>query len=119
MYERRHEPLIPRKEYIQRVVRNGGVASGLVLAALFLGVCGYHWIEGLPWVDAVLNAAMILGGMGPVAALSTTAGKLFAAGYALFSGLFFIVVAGVLLAPVIHRFLHRFHLEEGRTRAGK
>ncbi len=111
MYERYHEPLIPREVYIRRIVRSGGLASAVILAALFLGVSGYHWIEGIPWVDAILNAAMILGGMGPVAELHTTAGKLFAAVYALFSGLMFIVVAGLLFAPVIHRFLHKFHLE--------
>ena len=114
MYERYHEPLIPREAYLRRIARSGGLASAAILAALFLGVSGYHWIEGIPWVDAILNAAMILGGMGPVAELHTTAGKLFAAGYALFSGLMFIVVAGLLLAPVIHRFLHKFHLEAGR-----
>jgi hypothetical protein len=111
MYERHHEPLISREEFLRRIVRHGGVAFAVVLAALFLGVSGYHWIEGLPWVDAILNAAMILGGMGPVGELHSTAGKLFAAAYALFSGLMFIVVAGVLFAPVIHRFLHKFHLE--------
>jgi len=114
MYERRHEPLLSREAYLRRIARSGGVAGAAVLAALFLGVSGYHWIEGLPWVDAILNAAMILGGMGPVAELRTTAGKLFAAAYALFSGLMFIVVAGLLFAPVIHRFLHKFHLEGGR-----
>jgi len=114
MYERHHEPLISREVFLRRIARSGGLASSAVFAALFLGVSGYHWIEGLPWVDAILNAAMILGGMGPVAELHTTAGKLFAAGYALFSGLMFIVVAGLLLAPVIHRFLHKFHLEAGR-----
>lgn len=116
MYEQRHEPLISKDAYLRRIARNGGVALLVVCAALFLGVAGYHWIEGIPWVDAILNAAMILGGMGQVAELRTTAGKLFAAGYALFSGLVFIVVAGILFAPVIHRFLHRFHLEEGRAR---
>lgn len=114
MYERRHEPLISREEYLRRIVRSGGVAFAVVLAALFLGVSGYHWIEGLPWVDSILNAAMILGGMGQVAELRSTAGKLFAAAYALFSGLMFIVVAGILFAPVIHRFLHKFHLDAGR-----
>jgi hypothetical protein len=116
MYERRHEPLISREVYLRRVARSGGFAAALILAALFLGVSGYHWIEGLPWVDAILNAAMILGGMGPVAELHTTAGKLFAAAYALFSGLAFIVVAGILVAPVVHRFLHTFHLQAGRKR---
>ena len=114
MYERRHEPLISREVYLRRVVRSGGMAFAAIVAALFLGVSGYHWIEGLPWVDSILNAAMILGGMGPVAELHTTAGKLFAAAYALFSGLMFIVVAGLLFAPVIHRFLHKFHLGGGR-----
>ena len=113
MYERHHEPLISREVYIRRIARSGGFASAAVLAALFLGVSGYHWIEGLPWVDSILNAAMILGGMGPVAELHTTAGKLFAAAYALFSGLMFIVAAGLLFAPVFHRFLHKFHLEDG------
>jgi len=114
MFERHHEPLISREAYLLRIARSGGLASAVVLAALFPGVSGYHWIEGLPWVDAILNAAMILGGMGPVAVLHTTAGKLFAAAYALFSGLMFVVVAGLLSAPVIHRFLHKFHLEAGR-----
>lgn len=114
MYEHHHEPLISRELFLRRIARSGGMAFAVVLAALFLGVSGYHWIEGLPWVDSILNAAMILGGMGPVAELHTTAGKLFAAAYALFSGLMFIVVAGLLFAPVIHRFLHKFHLEAGR-----
>lgn len=114
MYERRHEPLVSREVYLRRIARSGGLASSAVFAALFLGVSGYHWIEGIPWVDSILNAAMILGGMGPVTELHTTAGKLFAAAYALFSGLMFIVVAGLLFAPVIHRFLHKFHLEGGR-----
>ena len=114
MYERHHEPLVSREAYLRRVARSGRSAAAAISAALFLGVSGYHWIEGLPWVDAILNAAMILGGMGPVAELHTTAGKLFAAAYALFSGLMFIVVAGLLFAPVIHRFLHVFHLEAGR-----
>jgi hypothetical protein len=111
MFERHHEPLVSQEVYLRRIARSGGVACAVVFAALFLGVSGYHWIEGIPWVDSILNAAMILGGMGPVAELRTTAGKLFAAAYALFSGLMFIVVAGIFFAPVIHRFLHKFHLE--------
>jgi len=119
MYERRHDPLIPREMYLRRLARNGGIAAAVVFAALFLGVSGYHWIEGIPWVDAILNASMILGGMGPVAVLQTTTGKLFASGYALFSGLLFIFVCGILFGPVVHRFLHHFHLEEGRKRGGE
>jgi hypothetical protein len=77
-----------------------------------MGAAGYHWLGGLPWVDSVMNASMILGGMGPVADLHSDAAKLFASFYALFSGLFFIVLAGFVLSPFAHRMLHRFHWEE-------
>ncbi len=120
MYEHRHQPLAPRSAYYRRIARNFAVAAAVVFAALSLGVCGYHFIENLPWVDALLNASMILGGMGPVAELHSTAGKLFASFYALFSGLVFITVGGILFAPVVHRFLHKFHLdEEPRRTHGK
>jgi len=117
MYERRHEELVPRSIFYRRLARQGGIAFALVLAALGIGISGYHFIENLPWVDALLNASMILGGMGPVAELKTAAGKLFASFYALFSGLAFITIAGVLFVPVAHRFLHKFHLdsETGRS----
>lgn len=89
----------------------------MVFGALGIGVLGYHGTEGLPWLDALVNASMILGGMGPVNELHTNAGKLFASAYALFSGLVFVVAMGVLFVPVFHRFLHRFHIgtdeEEG------
>jgi hypothetical protein len=78
---------------------------------LAIGIVGYHEFEGMAWVDATVNAAMILGGMGPVNELHTNAGKLFAAAYALFSGIVFLVAIAVLLAPVVHRFLHRFHID--------
>ncbi len=112
LYERRHEKLAPRSLFYRRVARSSLLSLLVVFGALSLGVCGYRLIEGLPLVDAVLNASMILGGMGPVAELHTTAGKLFASFYALFSGLVFITVSGLLLAPVVHRFLHKFHLGE-------
>ena len=83
----------------------------LAAGTLGLGMAIYHWVEGLPWPDAFLNAAMLLGGMGPVDRLETTAGKWLAGGYALFAGLVFIVLAGVMLSPMIHAVLHRFHLE--------
>lgn len=111
MFEHRHQPLLSRALFLRRVAGSVALAAALVMAALALGVGGYHFLEGLPWIDAILNAAMILGGMGPVDPLQTTAGKLFAGCYALFSGLVFITVAGVLIAPVAHRFLHKFHLE--------
>ncbi len=117
MYEKRHEGLVSRSVFIRRVARNTAVAASVVALALFTGVAGYHYLENLPWVDALLNASMILGGMGPVAELKSTAGKLFASFYALFSGLVFLTVAGLLFAPIVHRFLHKFHLDgESRPR---
>ena len=91
----------------------------LALATLGLGMAIYHWVEGLAWPDAFLNSAMLLGGMGPVNQLHTTAGKWLAGAYALFAGLVFIVLAGIMLAPVVHAVLHRFHLEaEARSAPG-
>ena len=90
-----------------------GALLPLLLFTLGIGMAIYHWVEGLPWPDSFLNAAMLLGGMGPVDRLQTTPGKWLAGGYALFAGLVFIVVAGVMIAPVIHGVLHRFHLETG------
>ena len=112
MYERHHERLVPRDVFYRRIARHGGIAFAIVLGALFIGVCGYHFIENISWIDSLLNASMILGGMGPVATLTTNAGKLFASFYALFSGLAFITVAGILFVPVVHRFLHKFHLDK-------
>ena len=114
MYEHRGRPLLPRIEFFFRVLRHGLLAAGVVFVALAFGVLGYHWFEGMPWIDATLNASMILGGMGPVNALNTVGGKLFASAYALFSGVVFIGVMGLVLAPFAHRVLHRFHLESGR-----
>lgn len=113
MYEHRRDKLVPRPVFYRRVARNFSIAAAIVAGALFLGVCGYHFLEKLPWLDALLNASMILGGMGPVDPVRTPAGKLFASAYALFSGVAFLTVSGILLAPVLHRFLHRFHLETG------
>ncbi len=95
------------------------LAMGVLLAAWGIGIFGYHFIAGLTWIDAVLNAAMILGGMGPVNPILTTAGKLFAAGYALFSGVVFLMAAGVIGAPLLHRILHHFHLEIDETPAAQ
>jgi len=111
MYEHRREPLLPFRAFLRRVLRSVYTAAAVVAVALGIGVLGYHGLEDIPWIDAILNASMILGGMGPVNELHTTAGKLFASAYALFSGIVFITTTGVLLAPFLHRFLHRFHLE--------
>ncbi len=90
----------------------------LLALTLAIGMSIYHWVEDLPWPDSFLNAAMLLGGMGPVDRLQTTAGKWLAGGYALFAGLVFIVVAGVMIGPVIHGVLHKFHLETGGKQSG-
>lgn len=90
----------------------------LALGTLALGMSIYHWVEGLAWPDSFLNAAMLLGGMGPVDPLRTTAGKWLAGGYALFAGLVFIVLAGIMLGPVVHAVLHRFHLETNTAGTG-
>jgi hypothetical protein len=114
MYERHRDPLIPRRLFLGRVAKHVLGALALVFSTLWVGMAGYHWLEGLSWVDAYLNASMILGGMGPVTELRTTVGKLFAGSYALFAGMVFLVSVGVGLAPVVHRAMHRFHLD-GKT----
>jgi hypothetical protein len=111
MYERRGQPLLDRRSFVRRLMRHMLLAVGVLLVALGIGILGYRLVAGLSWVDAVMNAAMILGGMGPVNPMPSTAGKLFAAAYALFSGVVFLVAAGVLVAPLLHRVLHHFHLE--------
>src|SRR6202035_2119569 len=110
----RHQPLLPRPQFIQRFGRWAGMAAAMVAVFLTVGMCGYHFLETLPWIDALLNASMILGGRGPVDPIKSDAGKIFASFYALYSGLALISVAGLLLAPVVHRFLHKFHVDSGR-----
>ena len=100
-----------RRLLVHRLLRNGAIVGALVLLALAGGASGYHVFDRLPWLDAVLNAAMILTGMGPIAPLSTPEAKVFATVYALFSGVFFLTMVAVLLAPALHHFLHRFHLD--------
>ena len=116
MYEHRSRPLISRIEFLFRVLRHGLLATVIMIAALGFGALGYHEFGGLPWLDATLNASMILSGMGPVNELNTMSGKMFAAAYALFSGIVFVGIMGVLLAPFAHRLLHRFHLEADTKR---
>lgn len=109
--ESKHQPLLSRSAFAKRMVHYFLAASILIFASLFCGMVGYHTLEGLPWIDAFLNASMILSGMGPVATLQTWGGKLFAGFYALYSGLLLILTAGLLMAPLVHRLLHRFHME--------
>jgi hypothetical protein len=116
-FEHRAQPLIPAHHFIARLALSGIVAVALIAVSLFIGMLGYHLLEGLSWLDAFLNAAMLLGGMGPVYTPVTDGGKLFAGLYALYCGLAVIFVAGVMLAPIAHRFLHKFHME-GRKSKG-
>lgn len=111
MYEHKREPLLTRAEFALRVLWHFSAAILASAIALLAGVLGYRFLAGLGWVDSLLNASMILGGMGPVDALTTNAAKVFASCYALFSGLVFIGLLGILLAPFIHRVMHKLHLE--------
>jgi hypothetical protein len=111
-YERRGDPLASRSTFLRRIAINAGAALAMTAASLALGMAGYRITEDMSWVDAFANAAMILSGMGPLAPLATTAGKLFAGVYALFSGLLLIFASGILLAPVAHRILHEFHFDD-------
>jgi hypothetical protein len=111
MFEHRQQPLLSPREFLFRQLIYFLIALGIITGSLVLGVLGYHFLENLSWIDSLVNASMILGGMGPVNELHTNAGKLFASFYALYSGIVFLVSVGVILAPLYHRFLHRFHLE--------
>ncbi len=111
MFERRHQPLLPRALFIWRVFKFGAISLGLVLFSLAAGIIGYRYFEGMSWIDAFVNAAMLLGGMGPVGELRTDAGKMFAGLYALYCGLIVIISMGILITPIFHRFLHLFHLK--------
>lgn len=112
MLEKKHERLLPARRFFWRVSGFVVAACFLIIIALGIGIAGYHWIAGFGLTDSLLNASMILGGMGPVNELQNKEAKLFASAYALFSGLVFITVAGVLFTPLIHRLLHRFHVDE-------
>ena len=111
MYESRIDPPIPRGHFLRRLAVHFAGSSAIVLGSLLLGMWGYEHFEGLNWRDAFLNASMILGGMGPVDALNTPGGKLFAGAYALYAGLVFLVAIALVVAPLLHRLLHRFHWE--------
>jgi hypothetical protein len=116
VYEPRHRPPLPRKRFLRRLAAHGGASLGLIAFSLVIGMAGYAYFEGLGWRDAFLNAAMLLGGMGPVEVLQTPGGKIFAGLYALYAGLVVLVAAGVLFAPIFHRIIHKFHWMEDRER---
>lgn len=110
-FEHRKEPLLPRSKFLWRLFRHAMLSLAFIVVSLVIGIIGYRHYEGMSWVDAYVNAAMILGGMGPIGELHTVGGKLFAGFYALYSGLIAIIAVGILAAPILHRFLHHFHME--------
>ncbi|MEA3208599.1 MAG: hypothetical protein QOE70_1656 [Chthoniobacter sp.] len=112
MFEHRKERVLPLPLFLRRLVICLGIAAGMVLLGVGIGVLGYHYLADFTWIDALLNACMILTGMGPVGQLPTDAAKVFASLYALFSGLVFISVMAVLISPIMHRILHKFHIAE-------
>ena len=112
VYEHKSAPLLPSKLFFLRVLKHFALAFSLLLFSLAIGVAGYHYLENILWIDALLNASMILGGMGPVDTLTTDPGKIFASFYSLYSGIIFLAGSGILIAPIAHRILHQMHLEE-------
>ncbi len=112
MYEHKTHPLLPRRKFYLRVLNHWLTAIAVIASSLGVGIAGYLITEGMSFIDALLNASMILGGMGPVNELHTEAGKVFASFYALFSGMVVLVIASIIIAPLFHRLLHRFHIEK-------
>jgi hypothetical protein len=120
MFEHRSQSLLSSREFLGRMARSIAVVAGIVAVSLFMGSAGYHYLGELPWIDSLLNASMILAGMGPVDPIHSSAAKLFASFYALYSGIAFLTMVAILMAPLLHRFLHKFHLEaseRGDTKA--
>jgi hypothetical protein len=113
MFEHHTQPLLPRWRFVSRLLRSIALGLAIIAGSLVVGMWGYHFYEGLPWIDAFLNAAMILSGMGPLLSPTTRDGKLFAGGYALYSGFVVILATGIVFAPLVHRLLHRFHVAGG------
>ncbi|MFN8423962.1 MAG: hypothetical protein U0470_11500 [Anaerolineae bacterium] len=111
-FEHRSEALASTDVFVRRLARHGGATLLMAAGSLGVGMAGYHFTERMSWLDAYVNAAMILSGMGPAGTVKTAAGKLFAGSYALFSGVVFLLMAAVIIAPLAHRLLHRLHLEE-------
>ena len=117
MFEHRSKPLLPLSAFYWRLARSAAIGLLVIIATLGIGMVGYRSFEGMSWVDAFVNSAMILSGMGPISMLQTEGGKIFAGCYALFSGLAFFAILGIIFAPAVHRFLHRFHVDEARRNA--
>jgi hypothetical protein len=113
MFTYKQKKIAPVSVFIKRLAFSIIISSLFILVTLAMGIAGYHWIAGFGWIDSLLNASMILGGMGPVGELQTTGAKIFASVYALLSGLVFVGVMGVIISPILHRMLHRIHIDEG------
>ncbi|MBX7208323.1 MAG: hypothetical protein K1X78_08445 [Verrucomicrobiaceae bacterium] len=111
-YESKNEPMVSNRAFTHRMLRHFCLSSLVIGVALGVGVAGYHIFAGFSWMDSLLNASMILGGMGPVGELPGDGAKVFASLYALFSGLVFIGASAILFAPVAHRVLHAFHIDD-------
>jgi hypothetical protein len=115
-FEHKNQPLLSRDQYLLRVVRYVAYSSLLISGSLAIGILGYHYFNYLSWIDSLLNASMILSGMGPTNALTNTTAKIFASFYSIFSGVVFLSTVAVFLSPIVHRFLHRLHLDEEEHR---
>ena len=109
MYEPRNQPPLPPRDFALRLIRHGRYLAALIVVSVVIGTTGYHWVGQTAWIDAFLNACMLLGGMGPVGELTTNAGKIFAALFALYSGLVFLAATVLMVTPVLHRVIHKFH----------
>ena len=114
MFEHRHEKLLPRRLFIRRLAKFALISLSLVFVSLIVGMIGYYTLEGYSWVDSFLNAAMLMGGMGPIGTLHSEGGKIFAGIFALYCGFIELAAIGIFAAPIFHRFLHHFHLESQR-----
>jgi len=112
MFEHKKQQLLPRPEFYRRMARSAALGAGLIAVSLLIGILGYHFLGGLAWMDAFLDASMILSGMGPVSTLPTDAAKLFAGSYAIYCGIALIGTTAIIFAPAVHRGLHKFHLED-------
>lgn len=119
MFEHKSKPLLSRKAFYVRFAWSVAATVGIIVFSLFMGSAGYHYLGELPWIDALLNASMILAGMGPVDTIHSSAAKLFASFYALYSGIAFLTMVAILMAPLLHRFLHKFHLEVNEDERNK
>jgi len=117
-FEHKSEPVLPLSKFVRRLLLSIGLGAGLILASLVIGMAGYHYFEGLSWIDGYVNAAMILSGMGPLDRPQTTGGKLFAGVYALYSGFAVLVITAIAFGPVVHRMLLKLHADESDLMEG-